>query len=180
MAKKTTTKRTRKPAAAYAVTDSFEVKLVRLLNSSSELNVRKAMTPPFQIEITYSVNLHEGAKTKVVLVDVGCRVSLKPNPDANGDDCPFVSAEFQVVFQAKGAFPSMLDSDRSKLATTASVVAWPYLRSHIQATVSMMGLPPVVLPLFHPVQTGGATIGRIAGSNIDQEKTNAQKRKKAK
>ncbi len=168
MAKKITIKKPSKSSNGLApavITDFFEVKLVRLLSCSSELTVSGPVKPPFEVELTFSVHLNEGVKSKVVLVNVGVDVYLKQNAEAPHATCPKVAVVFQVVFQAKGDFPVIDDDDRKTMVMSGSVVAWPYLRGHVQSTISAMGLPPVVLPLFHPAQLGCA-IGRIGDTDV--------------
>ncbi len=146
---------------------------MRLLNSASELKVSKPIASSLQLRLNFRVNLNKGTKLKLVLVNAGCDVSLLLSEDAVESESPTVSATFQVAFAVKGDFSTVSESDEQSLVVTGSVIAWPYLRSFIQTVISTMGLPPVVLPLFHPMQNG-AKIGRIGDHDIVPDVTNHQ------
>ncbi len=149
MKKKPITKSKRKPPVK-AIMDQFEISLVRLLKSASELKISENIRPPFSTNIEFKVELAEGPKHKIALVNVSCLATLKPTNGAANLDGTQVSVMFQVVFKAKENFPTLSDDDRRSMVMDGCVIAWPYIRSHIQATFSTMGLPPVVLPLNHP------------------------------
>ncbi len=183
MAKKLTIKKPSSiPVAMGVITDFFEVKLVRLLTCSCELTVSGVVRPPFEVECNFTININEGAKSKVVLVNAGVDVFLKQNSETPHANCTKASVVFQVVFQAKDQFPQIKDADRKTLITSGSVVAWPYLRSHVQSTIAAMGLPPIVVPLFHPAQMVGCKIGRIGDSEVtaDEKPKTSNKRPKTK
>ncbi len=174
--KKRIAKRTAKSQTdSVTITDLLEVALVRLLKSSSTLMISAEAKPSAQISLNYTVTLNEGKKYKVALVDVGCNVTVHADgiPDAH---CTQIFAVYQVVFAAKDEFPELSDKDRNVLLASGSVVAWPYLRSFIQTNVSLMGLRPVVLPLFHPIQ-GGTNFARIAETDVSAGQDAAVKKR---
>ena len=175
--KKTPVIRLKKKPPATTVMDQFELSLVRLLKSASELKISEGIKPPIQAKFDFNVELREGPKHKIALVNANCTATLRSlNDDADLDGTQ-VSAMFQVVFKATDNFPTLSEDDRMSVITSGSSIAWPYIRSHIQSTVAMMGLPPVVVPLFHPLQQGDK-LGRIGSAEVSRDtKLIAKKRK---
>ena len=84
-----------------AAANQYEVVLVRLLNSASALKVSKPIASSLQLRLIFRVNLNKDTKLKMVLVNVGCDVSLLLSEDAVESESPTVSATFQVAFAIK-------------------------------------------------------------------------------
>lgn len=181
MAKKQISKRApRRKSASDRSIEEFEVQFVRLLTSASQLKITGNPKESTNLTLNFTVSLNEGKKEKIVLVNAGCNVGIHAGKEPD-EQCTKVSAVFQVVFNAKTEFPLLDEDDRKRIVVTGSVIAWPYLRSFIQMHFASMGLPPFILPLFHPAQSG-ATIGRFADVDVPNGKnpsgsSSARKRK---
>jgi hypothetical protein len=117
--------------------------------------------------------LSEAATDLSVIVDF--RVDFgKEEQRENSDVCVICTYTLDYTLDS----PPPDDSRDQLLAAFAKVNgvynAWPYLREIVQNTVSRMGLPPPVIPVFRPFRPsdktekkaeGGATDDRAAETN---------------
>ena len=163
MVKKKVSK-TASPKNQISIADAFEVILVRLLSSKSELRISGTSKPQSAISMNFTVAVNEGKKQELVLVNVGANVTIDADGISN-EQCSHVSGTFQVVFRATAGFPEIDDELRTSLLRNGTSVAWPYLRHFVQSAFSSMGLPPVVLPLFVPAKASGE-LGQIGNQML--------------
>ena len=68
----------------------------------------------------------------------------------NKETKPYLSIEatFVLTYSAE-SFEDLSDENLQAFATTNGVYnAWPYWREYVQSTVTRMGFPPIVVPVF--------------------------------
>ena len=156
MPKKKTPSRKQNQHAPLLV-DRLALKSVRIVESHSKLNIAGGVTPT-EVETSATASFgvtDEGTVLGNVTVSVATPKPASDDKDVTVTDTPSSSLEILTIVQCVYALTSPLDglttispAEASALNATTTFIAWPYVRAHVQAVTSGMGLPPVTLPLL--------------------------------
>ncbi len=144
--------------------DRFELQEVRLLASQSRLHIEGGVVPT-QSTINVATNVGVLRKQKLVHIDTKVDVTIKNTTDSEMGTV--VGCLYQTILRPQKAFPRTIsDEDKQSFAASGTFLAWPYIRQFVQSTVTQMGLPPVVLPLFRA--TSDAKYGIVGQIGADK------------
>ena len=156
MPKKKTPSRKQNQHAPNLV-DRLALKSVRIVESHSKLNIAGGVTPT-EVETSATAGFgvtDEGTVLGNVTVIVATPKQVADDNDTKPADAPSSSIEILTIVQCVYALTSPLDGvttispdEASALNATTTFIAWPYVRAHVQAVTSSMGIPPVTLPLL--------------------------------
>jgi preprotein translocase subunit SecB len=158
------------PKTAARLAAVAQIGDVRLYDASAKRRIRN----PREIGDQAELSIARGARVTAPLADdgsfmvvAGVEAKVAP-PDPKARPFVVVKVSFEISYRLPEGFAASAEELEEFAQVNAVFNVWPYCREFVQTTTARMGLPPIVLPLFHA--TDGAK---------EQKRTSASKNAKA-
>ena len=184
MARKKTDVKTKSSAPpklqlAAEVAKRIQIDDLRLVETHVAQQLRDAQLPS-QLEISVQTQSRADEETSRIAVDVRAQLCAQYDMDDPAHPAPIeISARFRVTYIAS-SLGGLTDEHIEAFGELNGVYnVWPYWREYVQAVIARMGLPPLTLPVFRPLERAGKRSGTEERSAANKERLAANKERLA-
>jgi len=140
---------------AVAVSDKVNLEDVRLIACKC-FQSPEVGTGSHNLEIAWKVETQADKNNKTVLVLPSFVIKGTPKTGDSKEPDLTIEADFVLIYKAESLLGLRKNNFDAFGKTNGIYNAWPYWREYVQNTISKMGLPPLVIPVFRLVKSKSA------------------------
>lgn len=127
--------------------DKIELVHTRLLDFHSHIEIRNGEVPS-EAKIQNFTEIGVNEEEDALHVNVSLTVDGRPEGGGERSSLLQIAAQYQCVFELRNTSLTELEPYAQAIASTGTLVAWPFLRELVHSITAKMGIPPFSLPMF--------------------------------
>ena len=153
-----------KLALAMAVSARVQIRAITLLSTAARRPPLDAK-PPTNIELNIDVQSDLDKQKQEIGVRVSCALFGRHDEQKNTPPTLEIRAEYWLLYSVAPVEGLTPDNIKAFGDLNGVYNVWPYWREYVQSTVTRMGMPPLPIPVFRPLdlkspEKPGRTSGR--------------------
>jgi preprotein translocase subunit SecB len=137
-------------ALAMAVSARVQIKAITLLSTTARRPPLGAKLPT-NLELNIDVESHLDTQKQEIGVRVSCAVLGRYEEQEDTKPMLEIRADYWLLYSVATAEGLGLDNIKAFGDLNGVYNVWPYWREYVQSTVTRMGMPPLPIPVFRPL-----------------------------